>query len=178
MTTTTTTTSDGPWVEVPEELGTSERACAFEAFFYWLLENHCSTLGLPDEAVAFLVMELCDGQCVPAVFGEAVGVSVISDRRQLGFAFHDELRMIVAVGDRSLENDVVDYYACLTTVAHELGHLADFWSVFRTTPKQAAISGRISEWAKKAANCHGHIEDVARSLCDEYVDTHDVVWAP
>jgi hypothetical protein len=157
---TTFTDGTGPFVEVPEGIA-DDLVDEFERCFYWLLENRLDALGLEEAAVEFLVMELCEGELVPEEFGEAVGVSVIHDPRTYPEVFHDELRMIVAVGDG---ND----YSRLTTVAHELGHLADFWSLFHATPREVARLGAISQWPEKAANCHSGIEDIARDLTDEY----------
>jgi hypothetical protein len=171
------TPPDGPWTEIPEDLSDSPRAEAFEKFFNWLGENHCATLGLPDAAVPYLILELCSGDTVPESLGGGVGVSVIHDPRAGSYGFHDELRMVVAVGTRAREADIADFYAHLTTVAHEMGHLADFWQAFGVSPAQADRDGDIGRWPQICADCHGPIEDAARELTTLYVDTEDVEWA-
>ena len=173
-----TTPPDGPWTEVPEKLSNSARAGEFEKYFHWLLANSRETLSLPDAAVPYLVLELCSGGTVPRSLGGGVGVSVIRDPRPASRGFHDELRMVVAIGSRDQEEDLAEFYARLTTVPHELGHMADFWAAFGAAPAQVARDGRIQRWPQIAADCHGPIEDIARALTDAYVLAEYVEWVP
>jgi hypothetical protein len=170
------TPPDGPWTEAPDDLVDSPRAAEFERFFDWLLANKQEELNLPDCAIPYLVLELCVGPTIPKNLGTGVGVSVIQDPRSASRGYHDELRMVVAIGSREDEGAPEDFYSRLTTVAHEMGHLADFWAHIATTPAQAAESGEIHRWPRVAANCHGSIEDLARRLSIEYTLTATPDW--
>ena len=149
--------------EIPDALWDCPRAAAFERFADWLAEHQAAALGLPDREV---VVELCAGDVVPKAFGAAVGVFVVEERRAGMRGFHDELRVVVAVGEDSTD---WDWQARLETLPHELAHAGDFWQQFELTPEHVARAGRILEWHTSAER-EAQVEWLGGTLTRKFLD--------
>jgi hypothetical protein len=177
----------GYWIEGNATALKSKRSHAFEAMFHWLQDREEFASRLPDVDGPDLVVELSAADELP---GGGVGVQVIYDSklglwhaldRGLLRGFPDMYLVRIAMGRKRTEAYVEYWHARLTTLPHELLHVADWYGKYGATPLQVAMRPDAAEVfeaqalavaAEHAPGAPDPEEQEARGLTGLFLEEH------